>query len=411
MSDSPTFDLHGPGFAADPYPTYAEMRQRCPVHRAVEPDWTNPASLTPIWYITRHDDARAVLLDTETFVKDMRLAFTEAEMAALPPIHGIWEVASETMINREGEDHARLRGLVNKVFTPRMVETLRDRVQAIADSLIDAVSSDGAMELVSQYAFLLPITVIAEMLGVPSEDHPSFRRWSQALVAPPQSEEELAEAMVSANAFMTYLTKLFAARREDPRDDLITGLLQAEERGDRLSERELLGMVMLLLIAGHETTVGLIANGIHALLRHPDQLALLRDDPSLIESAVEEILRHDSSVITTTARWAARDVELRGQKIQRGDRVVVALAAAHHDPEVFEEPTRFDIRRDRKRTMGFGIGPHVCLGAAVARLEARVAIGTLIRRLPGLRLDDSAGEPPWQARLAIRSVAKLPVVW
>ncbi|MEM9487911.1 MAG: cytochrome P450 [Myxococcota bacterium] len=408
----PEFDLHCPAHAADPYPTFAEMRERCPAYRNVEVDWMNPATQTPIWYFTRYDDVREFLSDTERFVKDAQLAFTPEELAALPPPSGMFVILMESMINREGADHSRLRGLVNKAFTPRMVSSFADRIQAIADALIDAVHERGRMELVSDFAFMLPITVIAEMLGVPAEDHRSFREWSTAIIVPPRDADELERSNRCVEEFVAYLEDLFARRRVQPEDDLVTALLRAEDAGDRLSQRELVSMVMTLLIAGHETTVGLITNGVDILLHHPEQLALLRDDPTLIDSAVEEICRYKSSVINSTARWASRDMELHGRQIKRGDRIQFVLGAAHRDPAIFTDPDTFDIRRqDSRQHLAFGRGPHVCLGASVARLETRIGIATLLRRLPGLRHDPEGGQPEWFTRIVLHSVDRLPVRW
>lgn len=411
-------ELSGEAFAANPYPTYARMRAECPAHRDVSPDWMNPMRQSAIWYITRFEDARAILADTRRFVKEYRQAFSAEQLAQLPPMSLFWEFASESLINRESPDHTRLRGLVNKAFTPRMVESLKPRVQAIADRLIDALlaaradaASAEPVDLIPGYSFVLPLAVIAEMLGVPADDHDSFRRWSTVLVAPPRNPEELQRSETTTTEFMEYLLALFARRRDRPGDDLLTGLLTAEEDGDRLTERELISMVIMLIVAGNETTAGLITNGIYNLLKRPDALSALRADPSLYGNAVEELLRYESSVDTTTARWAAEDVELHGQTIKRGDRVLLVLAAANRDGARFPNPDRFDITRGDRRHLGFGQGPHICLGASVARLETRIALETLFRRLPGLRLAAPENELSYFARVPIRALKSLPVTW
>lgn len=407
-------DLGEPGFAVDPYPTYRRMRAECPAHREVSPDWMNPMRNSPVWYITRFEDAKAILSDTERFVKEYRLAYDPRQLAELPPMTLFWQLASESMVNREAPDHPRLRSLVNKAFTPRMVESLGARVQAIADGLIDEIlakKGEPVLDLVPEYSFVLPLAVITDMLGVPEADQASFRGWSTVLVAPPRNAEELALAERTTREFMEYLQALFARRRNQPGDDLLTGLLSAEQDGDRLSERELISMVILLLVAGNETTAGLITAGVYNLLKHPDARAALERDPSLYGNAVEELLRYDSSVDTSTARWAAVDVELHGQTIKRGDRVILALGSANRDEQRFAEPDTLDIHRADRRHLAFGHGPHICLGAPVARLEARIALETLFRRLPGLRLAVPESELTWISRVPLRVLKELPVTW
>ena len=402
------YDLYSDAFRADTYATFARMREDDPVF--CQPGLDGE---TPIWWVTRYEDAEAVLLDDERFVRDPRLALPPdvfAEWEAGFPEALVW--LDSHMLNRDGGDHRRLRKLVSKAFTPRMIEQLRPRIQEIADELLDPVIPEGEMELVSTFAFPLPITVIAELLGVPSADRDQFREWSDAFVRPvldPAEQERFGVQMVE---FSAYLHALFEERRREPADDLTSALVAVEDGGDTLSEQELSSMVALLIVAGHETTVSLIGNATLALLTHPEQRAALDSEPSLLPRAVEELIRYDGPVERTLNRWAAVDVELRGQTIRRGESVIVVLGAADRDHERFEEPDTLDLAARREsRHLGFGRGSHFCLGAPLARLETEIALGTLLRRLPGLRLAISAEELSWRPVPLFRSLVELPVAW
>jgi cytochrome P450 len=266
------------------------------------------------------------------------------------------------------------------------------------------------MDLIDDYAFPLPITVIAELLGVPAEDRDSFREWSDAAVSGNTTQEHLDKVLIPhMQAFTDYLHALFEEKRKNPKDDLVSALLRAEEAGDKLSEDELLGMVFLLLVAGHETTVNLIGNGVLALLQHPDQLQKLKDDPSLIKPAVEELLRYDGPVETSTERFAREDVRIGETVIPRGEMVLVVLAAADHDPERFADPDELDITRVDNRHLAFGKGIHHCLGAPLARMEGQIAISTLLARMPDLRLKGSPESLSWRPGLTLRGLRGLPL--
>jgi len=399
------YDIYGPEFRADPHRVFAQMREHDPV--LCQPGIDGE---TLIWFVSRHEDAAAMLLDDERFVRDERLALTEEERAARPMPPGL-DLIENHMLNRDGDDHRRLRRLVTKAFTPKMVEQLRPRIQAIADELIDGVEAQGQMDLSADYAFPLPITVIAEMLGVPSADHARFKEWSDAIITPVLDDEALERFSTQMGEFVAYLTEFFAARRAEPRDDLVSALLAARDENDALSEAELFGTVVLLIVAGHETTVGLIGNAVVSLLANPDQLELVRADPSLLRGAVEEVLRYEGPVERTLNRWAATDIELGGQTIRRGESVIAILNAADRDPERFPEPDRLDVRRADTKHLAFGRGSHYCLGAPLARLETEIALETLFRRLPGLRLAVEPAELVWRATPTFRRVEALPVVW
>ena len=408
MSTVQRYDLYSHDFRLTTHETYARMRDESPVH--VQPGLDGE---TPIWFVTRYDDVAAVLGDNERFVLDPALALTPEELAAMREDVTIAadERVSENLLAKDGEDHRRLRRLVSSAFTPRMVEQLRPRIQEIADELIDRVADGGAMELVDDFAFPLPITVIAELLGIPVEDQSRFREWSSNVVTPALTPEQQEVAARRADEFVAYLDELFAQRRAEPGPDLVSALVRAEVEGDHLTENELYGMVVLLIVAGHETTVSLITNAVHALLTHPDQLALLRDDPSLVPGAVEELLRFDSPVERAITRWAAADVELGGQRIARGDLVIAVVGSANRDAERFPHAAELDVRREDTRHVGFGRGPHFCLGAPLARLETAIALDTLLRRLPGLRLEIAEDELYWRPIPLFRSLAALPVAW
>jgi cytochrome P450 len=399
------YDLYGPEFRADPYSVFTQMRELDPVLQQPGLDGT-----MPIWFVTRYEDVVTVLLDDERFVRDHRLAFTQEELDAMPP-SGIPEAIENHMLNRDGEDHRRLRRLVTKAFTPRRVELLRPRIQEIADELLDAVEARGSMDLSAEYAFPLPITVIAELLGVPAEDRDRFQEWSDAIIRPALGPEALERFFEQMGAFVEYLTAFFSARREQPQDDLVSALLAARDEDDALSEEEVFGTVVLLIVAGHETTVGLIGNAVLNLLANPDQLALVRADASLIPAAVEEVLRYEGPVERTLNRWAATDVELSGHTIRRGELVIAIVGSADHDPERFPDPERLDLAREDKRHLAFGRGSHFCLGAPLARLEAEIALETLFRRLPGLRLAVERDELEWRPTPGFRRLEALPVAW
>ncbi len=382
------------------------MREESPVH--LQPGLDGE---TPIWFVTSYDDVVALLTDNERFVLDPKLALTPDELEARAAEVAADDRASENLLAKDGDDHRRLRRLVTKAFTPRIVEQLRPRIQQIADELIDLVQERGRMELVDDYAFPLPITVIAELLGIPVADRERFRVWSSNVVMPAFTPEELELARSRADEFIEYLDDLFARRRTDPADDLVSALVEAEDGGDTLSENELYGMVVLLIVAGHETMVSLITSAVHTLLTHPAELEALRADPSLAASAVEELVRFDSPVERTLTRWVAADTELGGQTLRRGDLVIAVVGSANRDDARFPDAAVLDLDRSDNRHVGFGRGPHYCLGAPLARLETEIALDTLLRRLPNVRLAISDDDLYWRPIPLFRSLASLPLEW
>jgi cytochrome P450 len=310
------YELYGPGFQARSYETFARMRRDDPV--LCQPGFDGT---TPIWFLTRYDDVAAVLLDDTRFVRDPSRALEPEQIAAnpMPPVVGLVE---NHMLSKDGDEHRRLRRLVTKAFTPRMVERLRPRIEELANRLLDAVDADGRADLMEAYAFPLPIVVIAELLGIPTEDRDGFREWSEAAVMPAIADDEVARFVALMEEFVSYLRALFDRRRATPADDLVSAPVAAHEQDDALSEDELVGMTVLLIVAGHETTVGLIGNGILALLTYPEERARLESDPGLVAGAIEELLRFDSPVERALNRWAATDVELGRHTIRRGDLVI-----------------------------------------------------------------------------------------
>jgi len=406
MTNSPRYDLYGPAFKANPYPTYAAMREQEPVCYHLGLDGEHE-----IWFITRYADAEAVLRDHKRFVKNYRTTLTTEQRQQLPPDPQLVRMLDQHMLNADGADHTRLRSLINKAFTAQMVNRMQSRVQAIADSLIDRVQEQGAMNLIDDYAFPLPIVVIAELLGVPASDQDRFRVWSDAFLTPSFTPEGWAKTEQLMLAFTGYLGQVFAARRAQPKDDLISALIQAEEAGEKLSEEELYAMVILLIVAGHETTVNLIGNATLALLQNPDQLAQLKNNPALMPAAIEEFLRYDGPVERATMRFAAEDVELGGQLIRRGQPVNVVLAGTGRDPAQFANPDQLDLTRENNRHLGFGFGVHYCVGAPLARMEGRIALDTLLRRLPNLRLAVPVDTLEWRVTPIIRGAQGLPVAW
>ncbi|GAB2831285.1 cytochrome P450 family protein [Streptomyces daliensis] len=389
-------DALGDLFTRDPYPVYAWLRERGTVHRVRIPEGTDA------WLVLGHEAARAALND-DRFSKSWAHASSDL---------GLEKLSSGTsMLVSDPPRHTRLRKLVAREFTARRVEAMAPRVQEMTDELLDAMlaRADGRADLLDALAFPLPMSVICELLGVPFLDRDSFRGWTEAiLTATPATMGRAAAAKESADA---YLAALVERRRDEPGDDLFSGLIRTtDEDGDTLSSAELMGMAWLLLVAGHETTVHLIANGVLALLTHPEQLAALRADPSLIDNAVEEMLRFDGPVETPTYRFTLDPVEIDGTVIPGGGALVLpVLADADHDPARFPEPGRFDIRRETRGHVAFGHGIHFCLGAPLARLEARTAIATLLDRAPNLALDTHPDALTWRPGMLIRGPRRLPV--
>jgi len=390
-------------YRADPYPLYRELRERDPFHRS---------RLAGGWVLTRYEDVGAVLRDGRFLADERKLPGFDRQRAQLLKAGLIeeGEQLSPSMLRSDPPDHTRLRGLVSKAFTPRTVEALRSRVEAIVQELLDRAAADGGMDAIRGLAYPLPVVVIAELLGVPAEDRERFKRWSDDAVSALGIGrlDDFIRSRDAARELRAYFAQVAEERRREPREDLLSALLAAEEEGDQLTIDEVFATCILLLVAGNETTTNLIGNGLLALLRHPDQLALLRDAPSLIESAVEELLRYDSPV-QLTSRFVLEDVELNGHTIAAGQPAIALIGAANRDPEAFAEPERLDITRQENRHLSFGHGIHYCLGAPLARLESQVAFLALLERFPNLRL--AGGRLEWGDNLVLRGLKSLPVAF
>ena len=381
--------------AQDPYPVYAALRERDPVHRS---------ALMNAWMFTRHADIDTILRDHRRFSNDPRKgSLSRRQRAGLPADEEF------TMLFLDPPDHKRLRALVNKAFTPKAVNALEPHIRSLLGSLLDEIDDPAGFDLMQAVAQPLPVIVIAEMLGVPPEDRAQFKIWSDQrarTLEPSIDARERALADTANKALNDYFRPIIEERRADPKDDIVSALAQAEEEGDRLTELEMLNMLRLLLIAGNETTTNLIGNGVLALLRHPDQLQRLRDDPSLIPLAVDELLRFDSPV-QTDFRRALEDCEVNGFPLKKRDNIVLLLGAANRDPDVFEEPDRLDVGRGDRSHLSFGRGIHHCIGAPLARLEGRVVLEMLLERFSQISLGGE--EPRFRNSIVLRGLESLPV--
>jgi cytochrome P450 len=402
-ASEPLFNPLSPEFIRDPYPHYERLRTSDPMH------------ITPFgaYVASRHAEVSLVMRD-KRFGKD----YTERTIRRYGPQimeEPVFRSMGHWMLQQDPPDHTRLRGLVVKAFTARRVEDMRPRIQAIVDQTLDRIAPQGHMDLIEDFAFRLPVTIICDMLGIPEDHREAFytssRDGGRLLDPVPLTKAEIEQANAGNLMAQMYFQQLFELRRKNPGDDLTTQLLQAEEDGSKLSNEELTANIILLFGAGHETTVNLIGNGLLALHRNPDQLALLKSNPELITNAIEEFLRYDSSV-QLTGRVALEDIDdLGGRKIPRGESVLCLLGSANRDPAVYpDRPDRLDIRRPNVKPLSFGGGIHFCLGDQLARIEAEVAISTLLRRLPDLRLDN-AENPQWRPTFVLRGLKSLPASW
>ena len=402
-TSAPLFNPLSPDFIRDPYPHYERLRVTDPMYMSAFGGFV----------ASRHAEVSFVLRD-KRFGKD----FVERTKRRYGPQimeEPVFRSMSHWMLQADPPDHTRLRGLVVKAFTARRAEEMRLRIQEIVNLALDAVIDRGHMDLIEDFAFRLPVTVICDMLGIPEEHREMFYKSSRdsgRLLDPvPLSPEEIEQANAANLMAQTYFKQLFDLRRRNPGDDLTSHLVQAEEDGDKLNNEELTANIILLFGAGHETTVNLIGNGLLALHRNPDQLALLKATPSLVTNAIEEFLRYDSSV-QMTGRVALEDIDdLGGKKIPEGESVLCLLGSANRDPAVYpDRPDYLDITRPNIKPLSFGGGIHYCVGAQLARIEAEIAIATLLRRLPHLRIDN-VESPEWRPTFVLHGLKRLPGSW
>jgi cytochrome P450 len=395
------FNIVSPEFKANPFPLLANLRTSQPVFRTTLPD------KTPVWLLTRYEDVAALLKD-ERFLKDKRKAMTPDQLRKMPWIPPMFRPLEYNMLDLDPPDHTRLRTLVHKAFTPGLVAQMRDRIQLLADELLTQVVHKGKCDLIREYALPLPMTIITEILGVPTRDRNKFHKWTKAVVSLSSPTPTL-RVIPNVWMFLRYLRRFFERRRREPRDDLASALIRAEEAGDKLNRDELLAMVFLLLIAGHETTVNLIGNGMLALFEHPEAMNRLRQEPSRIKTAVEELLRYTSPVFMSTERYAREDVTIHGITIPRGQMTLGVIGSANRDERIFNNPDQLDITREPNKHLSFGHGIHFCLGAPLARLEAEIAISTLLRRIPNLRLGVPSDALRWRPSMILRGLDSLPI--
>ncbi|PMC34700.1 cytochrome P450 [Bacillus sp. UMB0899] len=399
-SNKTNLDFLNQEFIKNPFPVYKEIREKDPIFRFLMPNGQHA------WIITSFKDASLVINDSR-FVTNYPVNNDEDE-SNLPPHKAI---ISRNLLSVNPSDHRRLRRLVQKAFTPRMIERLRGRIEEITVDLLDGVQTKGEMNLIEDFAFPLPIKVICEMLGVPVKDQYKFQEWSNSLmesVNNPVLSQQGEEATI---AFVEYLQDLIKQRRRYQQDDLISDLIKVEEEGDVLSEHELYALVFVLIIAGHETTVNLIGNGVLALLEFPEQKEKLISNPDLIHSAIEEILRYNGPAEVSNVRWAIEDVSFGEKIIRKGEMVFIALSSANRDPSEFINPDMFDITREVNNHLAFGKGVHFCLGAPLARLEGEIAIRELLQRMPDIRLKDTEDSLEWRQGMIIRGVKEIPIIF
>ncbi|MFI0967597.1 cytochrome P450 [Streptomyces sp. NPDC021080] len=397
-SDDLAAALLTPEARRDPYPFYARMRREDPVHRSAQ----------GIWYLTRYADVEAALGDLR--LSNDRDRMTRAYSALggdLKAFSRLTDRLGRVMSNTDPPDHARLRKLANRAFTARRVEALREGIQRIVDRLIDeAVAAGPSMDLIEAVASPLPMSVVCELFGIPAEDLPQVKTWFHRFG---RLSEDIDKSEAAIEQYEEYLARLVRCRRADPGDDLISALVATQAQDDRLTDSELLSTCFVLITAGDETTTHLVGNGMLALLRHPDQLARLREDPALIRPAVEELARYDTPT-QAIVRVAAEDIAIGGRTLREGELAYLFLAATNRDPERFEDPDRLDLTRPGNRHLSFGNGPHFCLGGPLAKLQAEVAVGTLVRRLPHLRLADDA-VLDWRPNPLQRRLTVLPLTY
>lgn len=398
----PSVNLSAAEVRADPYPVYARLRQAAPVVQARLPLFGR------VWLVLRYQDVVGVLKDPR-FSSDIRRAGGHPDWLTSRWVPRAFRVMQDSMVLTDDPDHWRLRNLVHQAFTPRRVEQMAARIELLVHDLLDQAARRGQIDLLADFALPLPLAVISDMMGVPEADRLRFRHWMAKFLETPTSVLAMLGQLPNGHRMLRYFESLIQQRRAEPRDDLISALVAAEEAGDRLSEDELLSMIFVLLLAGHETTVNLIGNGMLALMDHPDQLERLHAEPELIDRAVEELLRYGNPVEHGSPRFTLEEAEVGGVTLPAGSRVMAMLSSANRDETVFERADELDITRHPNRHVAFGLGVHYCLGAPLARLEGRIAIGALAERFPGIGLAIPRHQLRWRNTTAVRGLQALPV--
>lgn len=401
--DFMTFDLTTLDFQQNPYQFYTKMRQQSPLVNIA----ANNSFYSKSWLVTRYADVLTVLKDPRFTVE--RRKVTNKDLAKQWWVPGIFRAFLNSMVMVDDPDHARLRTLVHKAFTPRMVQELGGRIEEISNHLLDQMAGKERVDLMADFALPLPITVISEMMGIPQHERQHFHHMMAKFLDGGGSRWAMAGQFLNGFQLHRFFKRMIALHRRSPQDDLISALVKTEEEGDKLSEAELVAMLLLLLLAGHETTVNLIGNGTLALLEHPDQFEKLKANPDLLESAIEEMLRFTNPVQQIAPRYTLEDVELQGQHIPKGSTILVGIASANRDEEVFAQADHFDITRHPNPHVAFGLGIHYCLGAPLARLEGKIAFAALLHRYPNLKLALPSSELKWRGAPSLRGLRQLPI--
>ena len=389
-----------PEHRADPYATWNRLREEAPVFYS---------RVFGAHFATRYDDCLQLLGGTTTSADRSNVALMKVVRWFNRKEPEFSSFLGRSLLSLEGDEHRALRGLVSKAFTPRRIAALRPRLESLADELIETAGSSGEMELVRDFAYPFPVTAIAELLGIPTEDRTRFHHWTSQLVQildPLQGNEGADPMRRATRELYAYFRPLLAARRAEPRDDLLSAMIEAEEGGRRLDENDLLALCVLILAAGHETTANLIGNAVVTLLRYPEERKRLQEDPSLMPTAVNEFLRFESP-IQLTDRAVVEDFELGGRTFRKGEFIGIALAAANRDPRVFDVPDRLDLGREPNTHLAFGHGAHFCLGSQLAKLEAEIALGALLRRFPDF--SGPVDPPAWRRSMLLRGPEALPL--
>ncbi|WP_128894845.1 cytochrome P450 family protein [Longirhabdus pacifica] len=392
-------DFNSPTFKQQAYSWYEKLREEEPVHL------TNIGGSDRTWLVTRYEDVQAILKDNDRFAQT-KSALCPFQHEKLPESI---EILNTNMLRMEPPEHTRLRRLAAKVFSPRMTQKLEPQVKEITQKLLDKMEQKEEIDLIRDFALPLPIEVISDLLGIPEGERTKFITWSNIVITGILNQEKMIQQIDTLDEFFDYISNLIRTRKEEPGNDLITALIQAHEEEDKLSERELLSMLLLLIVAGHETTVNLINNGVLALLENEEQKKLFMSDPSIVDTAMNEFLRYYSPVEVSTGRWAKQDFVLHGKEIKMGDQVLACIASANRDPNVFEHPNQLDITRAHNPHLAFGYGTHHCLGDSLARLEGRIAISMLFERFPHLQVNISREDLRWNTDMLMRSLVQFPV--
>ena len=395
-------DITDAKFKANPFPFYAQLRAEAPIFSV-----TLPTTKQRAWLVTCYDDVLSVLKD-ERLAKDRHNAMSREQLKKAPRLPPMFKPLERNLLGLDNPDHTRLRALVHKAFTPRLIEQMRDQIQVLTNELLNTAESKGGMDLIADFALPLPLTIIGRILGIPVEDNAKFHRWTKIFLSAGTNRNPLV-LIPGIMGLMRYLKKLVKERGVHPKDDLITALVQAKEGSDQLSEDEILAMIFILLSAGHETTVNLIGSGTLALLEQPDQLAKLRSQPALIKPAIEELLRFVCPAEMATERYAREDITIAGVTIPRGELVLAVIGSANRDAKYFDNPDTLDITRENNKHLAFGQGIHYCVGAPLARLEGQIAVNTLIQRMPDLHLSIASDQLRWRGGFILRGLEALPV--